>query len=132
MIKSIDKATIKFYLWAGFGYFILGFLSNVNKYPDQSFRVLLNHIWIVIYLIVINYILFERAIPWVLKKRQYIIENILLGGLLLFGFMMTYSIGGYIWREIGAGLHIYHKLKEYPDIEHYLENIMGYSMGSVF
>src|SRR5688572_16621558 len=129
---SIDRATIKFYLWAGFGFFILSFLTSVGKYPDHFFGVVFNHLWAVMYVIVINYILFERAVPWVLKRRQFIIENILLGALVLFGFMMLYSFGAYVWRLIGKGLHIYTRLKEFPEIEDALENAMAYSMGSVF
>src|SRR5688572_9240269 len=129
---SIDKAMIKFYLWAGLGYFFIGFLNTIGKYPDQFFSVVFNNVWGCVYLIVVNFILFERAIPWVLKRRRFIIENILLGGFVLFGFMMLYSFGAYVWRLIGIGLHIYTRLKEFKEIEHALENAMAYSMGSVF
>jgi two-component system LytT family sensor kinase len=129
---KIDKATIKFYLWAGVGFFILTFLSYIGKYGDQFFAWVFNNLWAVIYVVVINFILFERAVPWVLKKRQYAIENILLGGVVLFGFMLLYSFGSYIWRGIGIGLHVYTPLREFASTSKLLENQMAYSMGSVF
>jgi sensor histidine kinase YesM len=132
MPVSIDRSTIKFYLWAGVAYFILGMLSSVGKYPDRLFALVFNHVWSLMFVIVINYILFERAVPWVLKKRRFAIENILLGAMLAFGFMMVYSFGSYVWRLIGMGFHIYTRLKEYPRIEDALENAMAFSMGSVF
>src|SRR5688572_27145856 len=127
-----DKATIRFYLWAGVAYFTLSFLITIGEYPDHFFAVVFNNVWAVMYVIVINFMLFERAVPLVLKRRQFIIENILLGVLVLFGFMMLYSFGSYVWRLIGKGLHIYTRLKEFPEIEDALENAMAYSMGSVF
>src|SRR5688572_22411384 len=132
MKLSIDKSTINFYLWAGVAFFTLSFLTTIGKYPDHFFAVVFNNVWAVMYVIVINFILFERAVPLVLKRRRFIIENILLGALVLFGFMMLYSFGSYVWRLIGKGLNIYTQLKEFPKVEDALENAMAYSMGSVF
>lgn len=127
-----DKARIRFYLWVGLAYFFLGFVNTIGKYPDQFFRVVFNNVWAVMYLIVVNFVLFERSIPFVLKKRESIIYNILWAILLLWMHILLYSIGAYLWRQIGIGLHVYLQLKEFPSIEHLLENLMGYSMGSVF
>jgi two-component system LytT family sensor kinase len=129
---AIDKATIKFYLWAGAAYFLLGLLTNATKYPEQFFAAVVNHLWAVMYVIPINFILFEKAVPWVLKKRQYVIENILLGAVLGFGFMILYSFGSYVWRQVGLGLHVYTQLKEFKNMSQLLESQMAYSTGSVF
>lgn len=132
MITSIDKSTIKFYLWAGVAYFVLGFISTITKHYDQFFAVVFNNVWGISYLIVVNYFLFEHVVPWVLKKRESIILNILLAIPILFGFMMLYSFGSYLWRQIGIGLHVYTELKEYASLDALLQNQMGYSVGSVF
>jgi two-component system LytT family sensor kinase len=126
-----DRTKIKFYLWVGFAYFLMSFLHIVGKYPGQFFAVLFNNVWAVMYVIVVNFILFEYTVPFVLKKRKYILTNILLGLLLLWVHVMLYSFGSYVWRQIGIGLHVYTPLKEFPSISHLLENQMGYSMGSV-
>lgn len=132
MQKSIDKATIKFYLWVGVFYFFLGLLSNAENYADHFFATVFNNIWAVMYVIAINFILFERVVPFVLKKREYVIQNIFLAGLLLFVFILVYSFGSYIWRGIGIGLHIYTPLREFNSTSELLQNQMAYSMGSVF
>ena len=129
MIRSIKKKNL--YLGLGLAYFFLGLVTNVGKYPDKFFSVVFNNIWGVSYLIVVNFILFEYSVPFVLKKRKFILINILFAILLLFGHIMLYSFGSYAWREIGLHLHIYTALREFTSTEHLLENQMGYSVGSL-
>jgi two-component system, LytTR family, sensor kinase len=127
----MDIKKVKLYLWLGLGYFFLGVASTAAKYPDAFFSVLVNNGWSVVYLIAVNYILFEYSIPFVLKKRTSLIFNILLGGGLLFIYMMLYSYGAYAWRQIGIHLHIYTALRQFSSLDHLLENQMGYSVGSL-
>ena len=75
---------------------------------------------------------FEYAVPVVLRKKKYIIYNIILAIVFLWIFMMLWSFGLYIWRSIGIGLHIYTALIKYDSIEQELEAQMGYSAGAVF
>lgn len=131
MNRSIDSKKAKFFLYLGLGYLFLGVVSTVGKYPDKLFFVVFNNAWSVIYLIVVNFILFEYSVPFVLKKRHFVIYNILLGILLLFVYMMLYSYGSYVWRQIGIQLHIYTALREFSSLDHLLENQMGYSVGSL-
>jgi two-component system, LytTR family, sensor kinase len=126
-----DKKKIRFYLWVGLAYFVMGFLSTIAVYPTRFLAVVFNNVWGIIYLIVVNFILLEYTIPFVLRKRRYLIQNIVLGIVLLIAFMMLYSYGAYVWRQIGVALHIYTRLKEFPTLNHLLENQMGYSVGSV-
>jgi LytS/YehU family sensor histidine kinase len=81
---------------------------------------------------VLNFILFEYAIPFVLRKKRYIFYNILAGILLLFLFLVAYSYGLHIWRLIGIRLHIYTPLALFNSLHLLLENQMAYSAGSVF
>ncbi len=132
MKRSFDIKLIKFYLWVGLGYFFLGLFSALGSYPDRFFAVMFNNIWGVIYLIPINFILFEYTIPFVIRKRKSIVYNILLGLLLNFVHLMLYSYGSYAWRQLGIQLHIYTALKVFPSLDHLLQNQMAYSVGSVF
>ena len=132
MKKSLDIKTFQFYLWLGLGYYLLGLATTLGRYPDRSLTVILNSLWAIVYVIVINFILFEYAVPFVIRKRKAIISNILLGILLLFVFMMLYSYGSYAWRELGIRLHVYSALRKFTSLDHLLENQMGYSVGSVF
>jgi two-component system, LytTR family, sensor kinase len=131
MNKTIDIKKVKFYLWVGLAYFFIGLMTTAGRYPDRFLASLLNSIWGIIYVIVVNYILFEYAVPFVLKKRNSIFSNIFLGILFLWIFMMLYSYGGYLWRLIGIQLNIYTPLKDFSSLSKALENQMGYSVGSV-
>ena len=127
-----DKRLIKFYLWLALGYFFMGILSTHETYPANFFPIVFNNLWAVVYLTVLNFILFEYSVPFVLRKRKVIIYNIFLGILLLWVHLMFYSYGAYAWRLLGIQLHIYTPLKVFPSLDNALENQMGYSTGSVF
>jgi sensor histidine kinase YesM len=132
MRLSFDKKRVKFYLWVGLSFFLLGLFHTLSVYPGKFFPPFFNNLWGIIYVIVVNYLLFEYSIPFVLKKRTNVFYNILLGILTLFVYMMLYSCGSYIWRLLGIQLHVYTALKDFTDVKHVLENQMAYSMGSVF
>jgi len=132
MKRSFDIKLVKFYLWVGVGYFFLGLFSILGSYPGKFFPVVFNNIWAVVYVIPLNFILFEYTIPLVLRKRKAIIYNILLGILLLWVHLMFYSYGSYAWRQLGIQLHIYTALRTFSSLDHALETNMAYSAGSIF
>ena len=132
MNKSIDRKKIFFYLLVAFVFLSLWVLGYYSKYKDQFAEFFLNNIWRVVYVTVINFIFFEFAIPFVLKKRKFIIYNILLAIVTLWLFMMLWSYGFYAWRSMGYVLGIYSKLVIYETTDHEIEDQMSYSMASVF
>ena len=132
MKKSINLKLVRFYLWVGLGYFFMGLIATVHKYPDRFFASVFNNLWVIIYIIPINFIFFEYAVPFVLKKRRVIIFNIFLGIFLLWVFMMFWSYGSYAWRLLGIQLNIYTPLSDFSLLNKVLENQMAYSTGSVF
>src|SRR5215831_697097 len=121
MKKSINIKLVKLYLWVGLGYSFLGLLSDLGDYPGKFFPLVFNHIWGVAYAIVLNFILFEYTVPFVLRKRKIVIYNILLGIPLLFVYMISSSYGSYAWRLLGIQLHIYTQLKIFPSLDDALE-----------
>lgn len=132
MKTSIDRKLVRFYLWLALGYFFLGLFSTISSYPDKFFADVVNNIWGVIYVTVLNYILFEYSVPFVLRKRKFIVYNILTGVLLAFVYMLGYSYGSYGWRLLGIQLHIYTALKVYTSLDQAYQNQMAYSAGSIF
>lgn len=132
MPVSIDKKQLRFYLWVGLGFFSLGVFSIVEKYPGQFLAVVFNNIWAVAYLTVLNFILFEYSVSFVLKKRKFIVYNILLGILLLWLHLMLYSLGAYIWKLLGVSLHIYTDLANHDSLGKSLSMHMAFSTGSFF
>lgn len=132
MNKSIDRKKVLFYLLVAFAFLSLWVLGHSSKFRDHFSELLLNNIWRITYVTVVNFTFFEFAVPFVLKKRRYIIYNILLGLLILWLYMMLWSYGLYAWRLMGVGLHVYSRLIVYDSLEQELEGQMGFSMASVF
>jgi len=117
-----NKEKLRPYIWAVPVFFLLQFGHSVSQYPESFFAVLFNNLWNVAYVIVLNFILFEYSIPFVLRKRKTIIYNILLGILLLFLYMMLYSYGSHGWRLLGIQLHIYTPLGTFKSLDILLES----------
>src|SRR5204862_6708796 len=108
MKKTITREKLIPYLWATPIFFAISLLNTTHSsFPGTFMEMLLNNVWHIPYVIVLNFILFEYTVPFVLRKRKAIIYNILLGLLLLWVYMMMYSFGGYAWRQLGIALHIY-------------------------
>ena len=128
----IDRKKIVFYLWLGLAYSLLRLLFNTHQFPGNFFPIAGNNLWRIAYIITVNFIFFEYTVPFLLRKRRYIIYNILLAIVCLWVYIMLWSFGAYAWRAIGIGLHIYHPLIIYDSIEHALEAQTAYSVGAVF
>ena len=129
---SIDRKKLILHLWLGLAYFLLKLLFNTHQFPGNFFPLVANNLWRIAYIIVVNFLFFEYTVPFVLRKRKYILYNILLGILCLWLYIMLWSFGAYGWRAIGIALNIYTPLTIYDSIEHALEAQMAYSMGAVF
>jgi two-component system LytT family sensor kinase len=127
-----SKQKLRPYILAVAVFFSISFGHSLINYPNNFFAVLFNNIWHIAYVIVLNFILFEFSIPFVLRKRKTIFYNILLGILLLWVYMMLYSYGAHLWRLLGIQLHIYTPFGTFKSLEALLENQMAYSVGSVF
>jgi sensor histidine kinase YesM len=127
-----NKERLRPYLWTVPVFFLLSFGHNILNFPGNFFAVLFNVLWRITYVTVLNFILFEYSIPFVLRKRKTIIYNILISIPLLFLYMMLYSYGAHVWRSLGIQLHIYTPLGTFKSLEALLENQMGFSVGSVF
>src|ERR1700712_3881093 len=101
MKKWLDIKRLKFYLWVGLAFLLLGLFSDMAKHPDAFPQRLLNHIWSDTYVTVLNYILFEFTLP--LLSRKKILKSLLR----ISAYVLLYSWGAYLWKSIGISLHIY-------------------------
>src|SRR5688500_14961247 len=93
-----DKKLARFYLWVGLGYLLLGVTSSLGSYPGRLAALVINNFWAILFLIPVNYILFEYSLPFILKKRNSLFYNILSGIFILWIHLMIYSFGSYAWR----------------------------------
>src|SRR5689334_22115023 len=105
MKKGIDIKLLRFYMWMGLAWFIIGVLNTWHVYTDKFAAAVFNNIWGIIYLVTVNFIFLEYVLPFVLRKRRSIFFNILWGAFLLFVYMIVWSFGSYVWRLLGIELH---------------------------
>jgi two-component system LytT family sensor kinase len=132
-MKSLfDRKLVKLYLWLGLAYLLLWLLHDLVNYPGSFMPRVLNNVWRTSYIVVLNFIFFEYTVPFVLRKRRYIIYNILLGIVFLWVHLLLWSYGLYAWRLLGMQLHIYTSLVAFKSLDEALEIQMGYSASSIF
>jgi two-component system LytT family sensor kinase len=94
--------------------------------PDTFWLRVLNNIWAVAYVLVVNYVLFEYTWPKLSWKRFFV------SLLSLLFYMFLYSWGLYVWNLIGVALNIYTALVKFVSVSHTVSERMGYSLSSVF
>lgn len=123
---------IPLYLWISLAYTVLWWLSKLSNYENEAIAYLVDNLWRMCFVVVVNFIFFEYTAPFVLRKRQYIISNILLAIPLLAIHVLLWAYGLYAWRGLGILLHIYTPLGDYGSVRIVLQSQMAFSMGSVF
>ncbi len=128
----INREKLRPYIWTTMIFFFISFGNSIVKYPDSFFAVLFNNLWRLVYVIVLNFMLFEYSIPFVLRKRKNIIYNIFPGILLLLLYLMLFSYGAHLWRLLGIQLHIYTPIGVFKSLDLLLQNLMAHSVGSIF
>jgi sensor histidine kinase YesM len=129
---SIDIKRFKFYLWVGLAYSFLWLLNNLARYPGNFLPLVLNNVWRAGYIVVVNFIFLEYTVPFVMRKRKYILYNILLAIVALWVHLMLWAYGLYVWRLLGIQLHVYTPLTTFSSLHRALESQMSYSVGSIF
>lgn len=128
MKKTIYKGRFKLYIRLGVVYLILWLFTDLMNNPDRFFRRAINNVWLISYLAVVNYILFEYTLPFI--KLTW--KRILIAPVLLFAHIILYSFGFYAWRYIGIQAGIYLEIRIHPSVYAGLTYHFPYSLGSVF
>jgi two-component system, LytTR family, sensor kinase len=131
MKLSLNIQRLKFYLWVGAAYLMIWLCNILANYPDTFAPRFLNETWRALFIIGVNYIFFERTLPFVMKKRRFVLYNIVLFLIALWIQFMIGSLGLYLWRGIGIGLHIYTVLTTYKSIEETLTAQASFGVMSV-
>ena len=121
------KKSFFFYIWLGLAFLALRVYHLSITERETYFVRSVNTAWLIVYLVVVNYILFEYTIPFF----RLTWKRILLALALIFLHFIVYSLGLYFWRFIGIQLHIYTEIKKYPSVEEGVTNILPLSILSV-
>jgi two-component system, LytTR family, sensor kinase len=132
MKQPFDKKTLRFYLWVTLAFLSLNFIHELTTNPDTFFERAVNNTWRTIYVLGLNFFLFEYAIPFVRQKRKSIIRNVFVGIGMIFLLLMLYSWGLYAWRLFGMGLRIYTPYQSADTIDGVVTQQMSFSMGAIF
>lgn len=132
MKKLFEIKRFLFYVWLGVAYLFLWAWHDMSSFHATFLQGFLNNLWRAIYIVVINYIFFEIAVPFVLRKRRHVIFNILLALPTLWVFVILWSFGLYGWRSFGVVLNIYTPLGPPAKEEVYVASQMAFSVGSIF
>jgi two-component system, LytTR family, sensor kinase len=125
---TIDKQRVKIYAWIGLIYLVLHLVFDLFQNTDTFFPRIFNNIWLVLYLVPLNYLMFEHVLPFI--KLDW--RRILAAPFLMFGMLLFYSFGFYAWRLIGVGFHVYTSLREHTSTLKAVEYHVGYSIASIF
>jgi two-component system LytT family sensor kinase len=126
---SIDKERFKVYLRIGLAYFLLSAFGELFE-DDMGtfFKRVWNNVWLLCYIVVLNYILYEFALPYV----KFTWRRLLVLPLLLIALIILCSFVFYVWRSIGVAFHLYFPLSEPASISDRLEQLVPFSFFSVF
>ncbi len=128
MSIRIDRKRFRLFLKIGLIFLVIWTLGDLFSNPENLITKILSHIWVLSYLLLVNFILFEYTIPFIRLRW----ERLLIAPFLLFGHVLMFSFGLYIWRSIGARLHIYTPLETFKSIEAELEGTTGGGVASAF
>jgi two-component system, LytTR family, sensor kinase len=123
-----DIKRVKFYLQLGGAFLLLRLIIDLVNHPGLFLKYAVNELWLFIYVIVLNYILFEYTIPFI--KLTW--KRVLIGLLLIWVHIMLYSFGLSAWRHFGIWSGIYTDLLTSTSSEDRVSNVFGYSVASIF
>lgn len=126
-ISTHQKERLKLYLRIGAAYLSLWLFRDLVANPETFLKRVANNVWLVSYLFVFNYILFEYTLPFIRMTWK----RLLAAPFLLFAHLMMASFGFYAWRLIGIGWGLYFPLAQYESVLEGVENHVGYSLASV-
>jgi len=122
------KERVKLYVQIGGAYLLLWLIIDLSNNPEAFLKRVVNNIWLISYLVVVNFIFFEYTLPFIRLSWK----RILAAPFLIFVHLMFYSFGFYAWRNIGILLHIYFQLKIHSSVLEGVEYHFPYSFFSIF
>lgn len=124
----LDRNRVLFYLKIALAFFILNLIGSLINTPEVFFKRVVNHIWLIMFLLPLHFILFEYTISFIKPSWKRILPGILL----IWVHLMFYSFGLYGWRNLGIKLHIYFDVKIYDKDLNGVSSYMAYSVASLF
>jgi two-component system LytT family sensor kinase len=119
MKTKLDIKHVKFYIWAGVGYFILALIINLTSHPGPFLLWVINEVWKTAYILVVIYFFFEFTLPRLSRKKIFRSIGLLAVQFFLLSFIL------YFWLLLGTVLHIYTDFIHYPSCPKGIEDQVG-------
>ena len=101
--------------------------TDLARYPGKFTVSLLNSLWQVVYVIALNFLYFEYALPFVTSRKtnRFII---ILSSVIL--HLVIFMIGLYAWRALGMLINIYHPFRVYTSTGDAIAAAVTFTPGS--
>lgn len=115
----------KLYTLLGLGYLIIRIVGGLFVYPDRPGEIVVNNIWLCLYVLIINVFFFEFTLTYVTRKKLPVFF------LLIVLHFTLYPFGFYVWRELGISVGVYTSLNEMT-WDARMSSLMSYAVGSLF
>lgn len=132
MIKQLtNRKPFKIYPWFGLAFLSVWLLHTAIDQPETFSTRALNETWRVLFVTIVNYLLFEYILLFIIKRRRNLLYNLLLAAVCLWLVLLVYAFGGYIWRSIGINLNIYTPFVTYKNAGKAASASLGYGLGSM-
>lgn len=129
--KYFNRERFKFYLWVGFAYLLIWLFIDLVNYTGPLHAEIINNIWRFIYIVPVNFIFFEFTLPSTMRRRHYLINNVLLFLAVLFLQLILCSFGLYAWRLIGIEVRIYTALLTFSSWSQAMSSQAAYGVMSI-
>jgi two-component system, LytTR family, sensor kinase len=115
----------KLYAWLGLAYLVLRILGGLFVYPGRPFEIILNNVWLTIYVTAVNTVFFEFTLNYAKWKRLWTFI------LLIILHFVFYPWVFYVWRGLGVAVGAYVQLADMSVYDR-LSSLMSYAVGSLF
>ena len=99
-------------------FLLIELFKDLTSTENPFFKQAINSVWLMMYLMTINFLLFEYSIPFI----KLTVKRLLATPFILGFYVILFSFGLYGWRNFGIKLHIYFPIKEYDSTRDALVN----------
>ncbi|HEV9038814.1 MAG TPA: histidine kinase, partial [Puia sp.] len=124
MRSLLDIRRFKLYGWVGLGIVCMCTIQEIHSEHRGFFIAILDCLWLTIWLTLVNYLLYEYAVPRLRWRKFYI-------GILLFIFYLFLSTEGFhLWAQLGYALHVNVDYIETAGKRHHLSEEASFSLPS--
>lgn len=129
---TINKDRIRLYLWITLVWLVIWLFAYLVNRTATFWPRVPNELWRTAYLLPVNFIIFEYAWPYIIKRRKYLIYNVLVGIFIIWVIMMFLSYGMYGWRQLGIHLGLFTPFLQDETTKHVIAYHTQGSVMSVF